>query len=252
MQLFIEHDLPKELVLPINYHRVIQGIIYNGMNGFPGYGDFLHTEGYAYNERQYRLFTFSLLKGKYRIEQGNIIFREHVSFEVRSPEALLLKILKEKLESDGIQYQTQRYNNVQAVLMDETVEWEKLYIRMKTPLVGYKTDKSNGKTYFYSPDEQGFYDSVYGNFLRKYCAYTGISVAESIELQPLRVSEKDKYVTKYKGFYITGWFGEYALFGPRKYLDFLYQTGLGSKNAQGFGMFEVVGVIETDEGEDFY
>ena len=116
----------------------------------------------------------------------------------------------------------------------------------------FDTDKNSGKTYYYSPDEQEFYDSVYYNFLRKYCAYTGIEAIERIELYPLRISEKDKYVTKYKDFYITAWLGEYVLSGPRKYLDFLYQTGLGSKNAQGFGMFEVVGEIEADDGEDFY
>lgn len=47
-------------------------------------------------------------------------------------------------------------------------------------------------------------------------------------------------MTKYKGFYISGWLGEYELSGEAKYLDFLYQTGLGSKNAQGFGLFDVV------------
>ena len=39
---------------------------------------------------------------------------------------------------------------------------------------------------------------------------------------------------------ISGWYGEYYLVGKRKYLDFLYQTGLGSKNSQGFGMFDVI------------
>ena len=53
------------------------------------------------------------------------------------------------------------------------------------------------------------------------------------------ILEKDKYLTKYKGFFINGWKGIYQLSGERKYLDFLYQTGLGAKNSQGFGMFDV-------------
>ena len=49
-----------------------------------------------------------------------------------------------------------------------------------------------------------------------------------------------KLVTRYKGILITAWYGTYQLTGERKYLDFLYQTGLGAKNAQGFGMFEIL------------
>jgi len=49
-----------------------------------------------------------------------------------------------------------------------------------------------------------------------------------------------KLVTKYQGSYIEAWYGNFILSGKRKYLDFLYQTGLGSKNSQGFGMFNII------------
>lgn len=49
-----------------------------------------------------------------------------------------------------------------------------------------------------------------------------------------------KMVTKYQGHYIIAWYGEYILSGKRKYLDFLYQVGIGAKNSQGFGMIEML------------
>ena len=49
-----------------------------------------------------------------------------------------------------------------------------------------------------------------------------------------------KMVIRYQGVLITAWYGTHKLSGERKYLDFLYQTGLGAKNAQGFGMFEIL------------
>ena len=55
----------------------------------------------------------------------------------------------------------------------------------------------------------------------------------------IKITAKDKFVTRYKNFYISGWFSEYRLEGNRKHLDFLYQAGLGSKNSQGFGMYEI-------------
>ena len=39
---------------------------------------------------------------------------------------------------------------------------------------------------------------------------------------------------------MTKIFGVSCLEGFPEYLTFLYNTGLGSKNSQGFGMFEVV------------
>ena len=67
-----------------------------------------------------------------------------------------------------------------------------------------------------------------------------MEIDSTITIEVKRLFEKDKYVTKYKGFYINAWFGMYVLTGKRQYLDFLYQTGIGSKNAQGFGMFEII------------
>ena len=37
-----------------------------------------------------------------------------------------------------------------------------------------------------------------------------------------------------------GYKGVYKLEGERKYLDFLFQVGLGSKCSQGFGMFDIL------------
>lgn len=79
------------------------------------------------------------------------------------------------------------------------------------------------------------------NFIRKYYAYTGIYVPDGIMMEPISFSEKDKHVTRYKGFYLSGWTGTYRISGERKYLNFLYQAGLGAKNSQGFGMFDVIG-----------
>ncbi|MBR5597137.1 MAG: CRISPR-associated endoribonuclease Cas6 [Lachnospiraceae bacterium] len=239
MQLVIQHNLPTELVLPINYQYVIQGMIYNSLRILPGYAEFLHNYGYDYGDRQFRMFTFSRLKGKYNIEGNKIIFKEHISFEVRSPEVLLLKVLKATLEQNGIQYQDMKYYNVSASLKDDTIECDELKIRMMTPIVAYETDIVTKKTHYFDPYSQEFYDRVQKNLRRKYFAFTGSEVLRDVELLPVKVQDRDKCVTKYKGFYITGWCGEYVLKGERKYLDFLYQTGIGSKNAQGFGMFEI-------------
>ena len=85
-----------------------------------------------------------------------------------------------------------------------------------------------------------FYQLLEDNFMRKYQACYGVTPESAVEVLPVKIGEKDKYVTKYKSAYLSGWKGIYRMKGKRKYINFLYQTGLGSKNSQGFGMFEII------------
>ena len=224
MQLVIKHRLPQPLELPIHYHHILQSIIYHNLREDYGYSDFLHERGYTFLERQYRMFVFGLLQGRYEIRQKNIVFRNEVSFQVRSADARMLRLLKENLERKGIDYLQYHYDDLELELMDDGIDKEKVRIRMLSPLSVYSTDLETKKTYFYHPQDKEFAEQVNANFHRKYRAYTGVEPRSDIQIVPIKFAERDKYVTKYKGFYISGWLGEYELCGEPKYLDFLYAT----------------------------
>ena len=52
---------------------------------------------------------------------------------------------------------------------------------------------------------------------------------------------RNKYVTKFGGeIFITAWKGSFTLKSDIESLQFLFDTGLGSRNSQGFGMFEQI------------
>lgn len=240
MQLHIRHKLPKDLVLPIHYQHILQSIIYRHVREEYGFSNFLHQKGYQTDDRQFRMFVFGFLNGKYEIEDKQITFHNEVSFQVRSTDARMLLILKESLEKNGIDYLGQHYDNLEMRLSDDTMDKNSIKIRMLSPICVYSTDSETKKTTFYNPMDLDFEERINSNFRRKYKAYTGIEPSSDIRLSPLMVTTRDKVVTLYKNFYISGWLGEYELSGEPKYLDFLYQTGLGGKNSQGFGMFEVM------------
>lgn len=240
MQLFISHKLDAPLVLPLGYHHILQSVLYRTLEENPVYSKFLHDSGYDKGGRSFKLFTFGLLQGRYTIRGKSIIFTERVSFEVRSVEPVMLQLLKEGFEKNGITYGKQTYHGVVLRLADKEPEEEELTIKMKSPICVYSTDKETGKTVYYSPEDEEFGQYINENFRRKYQAHTGVFPDGEIIIRKVHVTPKDKYVTRYKGFYINGWSGTYVLQGKRRYLDFLYQTGLGSKNAQGFGMFDVL------------
>ena len=240
MQLSVSIQLDEPLSLPINYNHIVQSIIYRALRVVPEYADFLHTDGFILDKRQYKMFQFSQLTGDYVIRDKWIIFQSYVEFEIRSVEPMFLRILGESFWNNGITFGDKVYRNLQMDLYDYTVEETELMIRMKSPVTVYSTDKESGKTYYYNQLEETFYDKINETFYRKYEAYYGIPPASPIILSNGKSSCPKRLVTRYQGSYITAWYGIYRLCGERKYLDFLYQTGLGSKNSQGFGMFEIL------------
>lgn len=240
MQLVVHIGLDEPLSLPINYNHILQAVIYRSLSIMPDYAEFLHAGGFTRGQRQYKMFQFSQLVGEYQIEDKRITFFSQVSFEVRSPEPLLIRLLGECIWQQGITFGDHTYRDVQLELYDYTVEEQELLIRMKSPLTVYATDENSEKTFYFCPDDPEFYEMVNHNFYRKYQAYYGIEPMSGICLEIHGNKFPKKMVTRYKGILITAWYGTYKLSGERKYLDFLYQTGLGAKNAQGFGMFEIL------------
>ena len=240
MQLTIHIALDTPLSLPINYNHILQSIIYHALSVMPDYSEFLHSGGYTRGQRQYKMFQFSQLEGEYRIKNRQITFYHYVSFEVRSPEPLLIRLLGESIWRNGVLFGDRLCSDIHLEFYDYTVEENELLIRMKSPLTVYSTDLDTNEKYYYNPEEEGFYDKVNDNFYRKYQAYYGISPTMPITMKLAAGRTPKKFVTKYQSSYVVGWYGTYQLAGKRKYLDFLYQTGLGSKNAQGFGMFEIL------------
>lgn len=240
MQLIVHHLLDEPLVLPINYHHIMQSVIFHSLKLNTEYSKFLHDVGYTNERRNYKLFTFGPINGKYTIKGKNIVFHDEISYEIRSVDSNMISSLYQSISANGIVYLDRQYKNVNAELCDVQVESEELRIRMISPICIYSTEEESKRTIYYHPGDDKFISGVNANFKRKYYAYTGIEADSDIEIMLERLCQKDKYVTNYKGVYINAWKGIYTLRGKRKYLDFLYQTGLGSKNSQGFGMFKII------------
>ncbi len=231
-------EIPLEL--PLGYHQILQGIIYNNMRNPYGYSRFVHDEGYSFGQRKFRMFCFSHMEGMGRVRGKRIAFTGPVAFEVSSPDVYVIRTLADNVERNGLRFGSSVYDSVTVLLSDFEVETEQLIVRASSPVTIYRTEKENGKTIYYAPWETEFSMGINDNFQRKYTAYFGVPPQDYVEAVPTAVTEKDKCVTTYKGIYITGYQGIYELRGPRKYLNFLYQAGIGSKNSQGFGMIELI------------
>ena len=115
-------------------------------------------------------------------------------------------------------------------------------IYLLSPITVYNT--IDNKTYFYSPNENKFYELIKQNLLKKYKAYYKDYNVDNFDfdIELLKFDNKrDKKVIVYKNNCIISYEGIYKISGDKEILKFAWNTGLGSKNSQGFGMFEVKG-----------
>lgn len=95
----------------------------------------------------------------------------------------------------------------------------------------------DGKLIYYSSSSSKFYEIINNNFCSKYKSFYG--EFSKYEINLISKGTSRKIVTKYKNIWITAYHGSFCLSGNIEYLNFLYDTGLGGKNPQGFGMFNL-------------
>lgn len=230
-----------ELRLPMAHQRAIQGMIYHGLEQDADYLSFLHDQGYSDGIRQFKAFTFSNLQGQYTIENGELVFHGPVGLEIRSADPRFIQLLLRHFESGARCYLLKNELTVQNCQLDDRhIMGDCIDVEMLSPAVVYRTEGE--KTLFFSPCNPEFYSMIATNAARRWESIYGFPMPGSLVLEPLEPENRyRKVVTRYKQTYITGWKGKFRLWGCAPVLDLLYQTGLGVKNSQGFGMFEVIG-----------
>ena len=70
-------------------------------------------------------------------------------------------------------------------------------------------------------------------------------VNSNIKLEPCKSARKT--VVDFKNVLIHSSIGEYIISGESELLNILYKTGIGSKRSGGFGMFDVIKELKSEE-----
>ncbi len=235
----------EELKLPFYYNYIIQGLIYENLD--KAIAQKLHEKGFEFGKRSFRLFTFSRLVGKYKIDSKtkHIIFNQRAELFISSVETdMINSLVNNIIKKDKIKIG----NNVCRLSFLEIVEPPNLRrpvkVKALSPIVVYST-LENRKVRYYSPLESKWQFKILDNLKRKALALNWsedkIKKLENSKVEPLEVEDKKHFVlTYYKNTIIKGYMGTYLLDLPEDFLTLAYNAGLGSKNSQGFGMVEVI------------
>lgn len=231
------------ITLPLNYNKAVQGMIYHKI------GEHLpeiHDRGYMIGSRVFRLFVFSRIQGKMKeIRDGRITFWAPIRIQVSSPIEQFLELLANRL------LHTSRVNLASYKLSVNSVSIRKnpdfssgeARVRAISPITVYSTlltADGRKKTYYYHPKEKEFSEQIRNNLFKKAVLLCNDASSNSFSIVPQRVKNTDQKIVYYKDFIVRGWLGKYLMKGTPQLLDIAYDTGLGSKNAQGFGMIEII------------
>lgn len=244
MQLKLSFTFQKPLLLPLGHHAALQGFIYHLLRNSADYADFLHDTGYIDSTHSFKLFVFSTLRGRHSISDNKIVYHDQVTLYVRSPKSEFCNILMSALQSNtSLELDHQQIELSECTFSKKRITRNSVDIQMLSPLTlsttYYVGEKK--KTLFLSPSDDRFPDALQHNTASKYRAAFEDEPKNGIDLSILSLTEEDRYVTKFNNrIYITGWNGSYRLSGDPDVLSFLYDAGLGSRNSQGFGMFETL------------
>lgn len=238
MQLTIQFATQR-LCLPIAYRHCIQGLIYDVLRTDPAFATSLHDGVADVEGKQFKLFTFGQLEGDYTLEDKMICFSDVVRLEIRSVNTqLMLLLLNAFYVGRELLLGKNLVRVVKCSLENRQIMQSEIVVQTCSPIVSYLT-LPDGHTHFVSPDDALFYRLLCANARRKWASLHKEVFPVTFSISPATKFFK-KQVTLFKDTRITAWSGRFCLKGAPELLTLLYDTGLGAKSSQGFGMFEPV------------
>lgn len=231
-----------KIILPIHYNHLVQAMIYEVLN--EEVASFLHEEGFQNEKRVFKMFTFSRLIGDYFLDrkQGKITFNGPVRLTISSA----FNEFSNSIGNGFLSKSTVRLANNELEVKEISVEKENVIenevkIATLSPIVTYSTlYRKDGRkfTYYFNPQERDFSELISQNLKNKCKAFYLKDVPEEVNIAPIGRTKLS--VVKYKDFIIKGYTGRFVMRGPIQLLQLGIETGIGSKNSQGFGCVKII------------
>lgn len=225
----------EDICLQPSYQHQLQSLFYSCWSEeFPEF----HDGGDPAGARNLKLFCFGRLEGKYRMETSGIVFSSPVSLEVRSARDELIEVLAAELRKRGNVQLRDQFVSVCELRMEERLVFPgKARIRTRSPVTVHRT-LPDGRTQYYSPKDPEWSGRLADNLRAK---ETAMQMEPSSGFSIKACGQRfRKQVAQFKGTFITGYLGDFMIDTDPGAVAALYYCGLGNRNSQGFGMFDIV------------
>jgi CRISPR-associated endoribonuclease Cas6 len=244
-------------LLPINYQYELGSWVYRTLNqGDEGYAQFLHADGYGWEGKKYKLFTFGQLKPeKYEIGGDRMkilspVVKGIFSFYTESgSENMIRGLFEQNRLSLGDRKSQVNWPVRNVEVLPNPIQGSKALFKCLSPLVVSEVRLQNGKkmSQYLSPQDEGYAVRFLDNLAHKYQAarpQTPLPDTKEWSLKVLSQAPKSK-LSKLKAdtpqeTLIRGYLFDFELSAPAEVLRFGQEAGFGEKNSMGFGCCQVL------------
>lgn len=243
LKITMESISNNKIILPIHYNHIVQGFIYGCLN--KDLSRFLHEEGYKHRDRTFKMFTFSRLDGTFSIDKKNkqIVFCSPISLVISSPvEGFFNSLASTFLIGNSVRLG----NNSLKIISIEgdcvDIDGDEVTVQTLSPIVLYSTflrpDKRKYTCYF-QPGDPDYDRLITENLKKKYISYFNSEPPKG-DIRIINFSHCRKVIIKYKDIIIKGYDAKLKISGPKELLKIGLESGIGSKNSQGFGLVKLL------------
>ena len=239
--------------IPINYQYELSSVIYHILaKGDSQYSKWLHENGFEYENKRFKLFTFSRLIAPYGIdkERQRLILKSNIvewyitfSPERSTKEFILGVFNQQQFEiADSISGASFRVREIQ-IMPSMNLTSETVFETMSPVCISQRNEK--GYADYLSPEHPNYTKAILTGLLARYEVlfhrkYEGETYCK-LELlnQPksclIAVKAGTSSATK-----VRGYLYRFRIELPLELLQIAYECGLGEKGSIGFGMIKTI------------
>lgn len=203
--------------VPFDYKELVTGTIYK----------WLGEKRDLYHGRKHQRLTVSDLFGS-RMVDNHLEFNNGGNFILSTSDEDLIMQLFRGVISDKSMFSGIEVTNIEKV--EEPDFNKKSFFKTKS-MIFVKEDNK-----FYFPQDENF-NEIIKNKVNKKLVYNGLESDDTIQFVFAEENLRIKCY-KYKGISNKGFTGSFILFAKPETKKFLYENGIGSSTAIGFGCFE--------------
>jgi CRISPR-associated endoribonuclease Cas6 len=247
----------RETVIPLNYNQLLAACIYWTLSASStDYAEHLHQDGYAFQGKHFKLFTFSQLLAERRRVNGDrlSIHSPTLRWLVSSPvDEFVMHFATGTLERGMVRAGSVdfRVRAIRALPPPELAP--RMCFTCLSPIsVSTHTDVEGLNPLQYCRIEDNFYDKLVENLRRKYALLTGRDASRMnlvMTFDPAYMAKRQGRIHKivrYKDTKIFAYLAPFTVQGDVELIRMGYECGFGDGNSKGLGMVEVDRHIERE------
>lgn len=244
MQLKLNFKSDQDIIFDENNIRVIQGIIYKKLDEIGA--RYIHNGRFKWNKKEFRHFCFSGIISKNTADKGIVNHGREFSIIIATALKNIVEDLCNAFYTEKIVCQDKELYCQIIEVLDTSVKDNIITVISQSPIVIDKTTHHNGKKTrrYYAPDELGIESLIKNNLIDKHNSLYKKKLDHTAQFKILQVDHLTKIEKKYQkpskrnsiSINIVGYHATLTLTGDPKLLKMALNSGLGSKNSQGFGL----------------